>query len=155
VLVDLAGAGRRLEADPDLQLHQLAPAFGKKLAVMFGVVLLVAGCGGGKRNTTPGNPSNDTSVCAFAKRASGGRVYVEMAVTPKSQKPTACSAFNGIFGGRSIPPVGKMGTGHVYCRFSKSGASHTIKLGVFASNRTTGLAFCRSFRPGHSFRFDR
>ena len=121
---------------------------------MFACALLVAGCGGGKRNTTPGNPSNETSVCAFVKRASDGRVYVEMAVTPESQKPTACSAFNGNFGGRSIPPVGKMGTGHVYCRYGKSGSSYTIKLGVFASSRTSGLAFCRSFHPGDGFRRD-
>lgn len=110
--------------------------------------LLVAGCGGGKGDATPGNPSNDTSVCAYTKRVgSEGRVYVEMAVTPTSQEPTVCSAFNGGFGGRRIQPVGKMGTGHVYCRYSKSGSSDTVKLGVFASSRTAGLVFCRSFHP--------
>lgn len=132
----------------------------RKLAIMFPAALLVAGCGGGshadKGPTVSGNPSNDTSVCAYTKRvASGGRVYVEIAVTPVSLKPAACSEFNHVFGGRSIPPVGKMGTGHVYCRFRKSGSSSTIKLGVFASSRRTGLTFCRSFDPGHGFAPDR
>jgi hypothetical protein len=63
-------------------------------------------------------------------------------------------AFNDAFGGRRIPPVGKMGTGRVYCRYRKSGSSYTIKLGVFASSRTTGLAFCRSFHPGAAFTRD-
>ena len=125
----------------------------KKLAIMFAAALLVAGCGGGKGAATSGNPSNNTSVCAYTKRgASEGRVYVEMAVTPKSLEPTACRAFNGGFSGRRIPPVGRMGTGHVYCRYSKSGSSYTIKLGAFASSRKTGLAFCRSFHPGRGFR---
>jgi hypothetical protein len=48
-----------------------------------------------------------------------------------------------------------MGTGHVFCRWNKIGSSSTIKLGVFASSRTTGLAFCRSFHPGHGFRLYR
>jgi hypothetical protein len=83
----------------------------------------------------PGNPSSNTSVCAYTKRiGSAGRVYVEMAVTPTSLEPTACSAFNGGVGGRRIPPVGRMGTGRVYRRYSKSGSSYTIKLGVFASS---------------------
>ena len=94
---------------------------------------------------TSGNPSNNTSVCTYAKRVgSGGRVYVEMAVTPVSLEPTACSAFNGGFGGRRIPTVGRIGTGHVYCRYNKIGSSYTIKLGAFASSRKTGLAFCCS-----------
>lgn len=102
-----------------------------------------------------GNPSNNTSVCAYTKRGrSGGRVYVEMAVTPTSLEPTVCRAFNGGFGGGRIPPVGRMGTGHVYCRYSKNWSSYTIKLGVFASSRMTGLAFCRSFHPGHGFSRD-
>src|SRR3954452_6983132 len=127
----------------------------KMLAIMFAAALLVAGCGGGKGGATAGNPSNNTSVCAYTKRvASRGRVYIEMAATPSSEEPMACSAFNGDFGGRRIPPVGRMGTGHVYCRYSKSGWSSTIKFGVFASSRTTGLAFCRSFHPGHGFRRD-
>jgi len=74
-----------------------------------------------------------------------------MAVTPNSLQPTACKAFNTAFAGRKIPAVGTMGTGHVYCRYSKSGPSSTVKLGVFASSRQTGLEFCRSFRPGHGF----
>jgi hypothetical protein len=104
-----------------------------------------------------GNPSNNASVCAYTKRIVGpeGRVYVEMAVTPKSLEPTACREFDGRFIARRIPPVGRMGTGHVYCRYSKRGSSYTIKLGVFASSRMTGLAFCRSFHAGHGFRRDR
>jgi hypothetical protein len=122
---------------------------------VFAAALLVAGCGGGKSDATPGNPSNNTSVCAYTKRiGSGGRVYVQMAVTPVSLEPATCSAFNGRFGGRRIPPVGRMGTGHVYCGYSKSGSSYTIKFGVFASSRATGLAFCRSFPPGQGFRRD-
>jgi hypothetical protein len=125
----------------------------KKLAIMCAAALLVAGCGGGKGGAPPGNPSSSTSLCAYTKRVgSRGRVYVQMAVTPKSQEPTACSAFNDGFGGRKIPMVGRMGTGHVYCRWNKNGSSSTIKLGVFASSRTTGLAFCRSFHPGHGFK---
>src|SRR3954452_19964363 len=78
--------------------------------------LLVAGCGGGNGDATPGNPSNDTSVCAYTKRVgSGNRVWVQIAVTPVSLEPTACSASNGGFSGRRLPPVGRMGTGHVYC----------------------------------------
>lgn len=126
----------------------------KNLAIMFAAALLVAGCGGGgKGGAAPGNPSNNTSVCAYTKRVgSRGRVYVQMAASPKSLESTACSAFNGGFGGRRIPPVGRMGTGHVYCRWNKNGSSYTIKFGVFASSRTTGLAFCRSFHPGHGFK---
>ena len=124
----------------------------KKLAIMFAAAMLVAGCGGGKGSAPPGNPSNNTSVCAYTKRVgSRGRVYVQMAAAPSSQEPTACSAFNGGFGGRRIPVVGTMGTGHVYCRWNKNGSSSTIKLGVFASSRKTGRAFCRSFHPGHGF----
>jgi hypothetical protein len=130
----------------------------KKLAILFAVALLVAGCGGGNTGgnggATPGNPSNDTSVCAYTKRVDSGRVYVQLAATPKSMEPTACDAFNRSFGGRRIPPVGTMGTGHVYCRYNKTGSSYTIKSGVFASSRTTGLAFCRSFHPAHGFRRD-
>jgi hypothetical protein len=122
---------------------------------VFCVALLVAGCGGGKADATPGNPSNNTSVCAYTKRVgSRNRVYVEIAVTPVSLELTACRAFNGGFGGRRLPPVGRMGTGHVYCGYRKSGSSYTITLGVFASGRRTGLSFCRSFHPGSGFRRD-
>ena len=83
----------------------------KKLAIMFAAAMLVAGCGGGKGSAPPGNPSNNTSVCAYTKRVgSRGRVYVQMAAAPSSQEPTACSAFNGGFGERRIPVVGTMGT---------------------------------------------
>ena len=117
--------------------------------------LLVAGCGGGKGDATPGNPSNDTSVCAYTKRVgSRNRVWVQIAVTPVSLEPMACSAFNDGFGGRRLPPVGRMGTGRVYCGYRKSGSSSTITLGVFASGRRTGLAFCRTFHPGKGFRRD-
>jgi hypothetical protein len=134
------------------------------VALLFAAA--AAGCGGGKGggkggvtpgnpSVTPGNPSNNTSVCAYTKRVgSMSRVYVQMAVTPVSLEPATCSAFNGRFGGRRIPPVGRMGTGHVYCGYSKSGSSYTIKFGVFASSRATGLAFCRSFPPGQGFRRD-
>jgi hypothetical protein len=119
---------------------------------MFAAALLVVGCGSAKAGAS-GNPSNNTSVCTYTKRVgAGGRVYVGMAVTPRSLKSTVCSAFNKGFGGRRIPTVGRMGTGHVYCRYNKNGSSYTIKLGVFASSRRTGLAFCRSFHPGHGFR---
>lgn len=135
---------------------------GRWAMVAFLFAAAAAGCGGGKGgatpgnpSVTPGNPSNNTSVCAYTKRVgSVGRVYVQMAVTPVSLEPSTCSAFNGRFGGRRIPPVGRMGTGHVYCGYSKSGSSYTIKFGVFASSRATGLAFCRSFPPGQGFRRD-
>ena len=55
---------------------------------------------------------------------------------------------------RSLIPVGRMGTGRVYCGYRKSGSSSTITLGVFASGRRTGLAFCRTFHPGKGFRRD-
>jgi len=127
----------------------------KRLVIAFAAALLVAGCGGNGAKPS-GNPSNDTSVCAYTKRGGqGGSVYVEMAVSPKSLQSSVCRTFNGGFGGRRIPPVGKMGTGHVYCRHSKSGSSYTVKLGVFASSRTTGLAFCRSFHAGRDFKRDR
>jgi hypothetical protein len=134
----------------------------KKLAVMFVAALFVAGCGGGTSGapagnpatgtTTPGNPSNNTSVCTYTKRVGKGSVYVEMAVTPVSLERTACSDLNSGFGGRSIPTAGRMGTGRVYCRWNKLESSSTSKLGVFASSRATGVAFCRSFNPGPGFK---
>ena len=131
----------------------------QKLAAMVVAALFVAGCGSaGKSSTTPGNPSNNTSLCAYTKRVGKGRVYVEIAVTPVSLEPTACSAFNRSFGGRSFggrPPILPKGTGRPRCGYTKSGSSYTIKLGVFASPHTgTGIAFCRSFHPGHGFRRD-
>ena len=122
--------------------------------------LLVAGCGGGGKAgaTTPLGGSNNTSVCAYTKRFGTGRVYVEIAVSPVSLKPTACSAFNRSFGGRSFggrPPLLPRGTGRPHCGYTKSGSSYTIRLGVFASPHTgTGVAFCSSFHPGHGFRRD-
>jgi len=122
--------------------------------------LLVAACGGGGKSdgTTPGNPSTNTSVCAFTKRVGKGHVYVELAVTPVSLEQTTCSAFNRSFGGRSFggrPPILPMGTGRPHCGYTKSGSSYTIRLGVFASPHTgAGIAFCRSFHPGHGFRRD-
>jgi hypothetical protein len=122
-------------------------------------VLLVAGCGGGgggKGGRKALGGSNNTSVCAYTKRFGKGRVYVEIAVSPLSLKPTACSAFNRTFHGRSfggrapsLPP----GTGRPHCDFNKIGSSYRIEMGVFASPHTgTGRAFCRSFHPGHGFR---
>jgi hypothetical protein len=140
---------------PGMTLRDSSLRAAAALAV-FAAALLVAGCGGGgKSDATPGNPSNNTSVCAYTKRVgSGGRVYVQMAVTPVSLEPATCSAFDGRFGGGRIPPVGRMGTGHVYCGYAKSGSLYTIKFGVFASSRRIGLAFCRSFHPGNGFRRD-
>src|SRR5215472_994443 len=110
--------------------------------------LLVAGCGGGG--------SNNTSVCAFTKRFGKGRVYVEVAVSPLSLKPTACSEFNRGFGGRSFggrAPVLPRGTGRPHCDFNETGSSFRVELGVFASPHTgTGRVFCRSFHPGHGFK---
>jgi hypothetical protein len=111
----------------------------KRLNGMLLAALFVAGCGGGAGSTTPGKPSNNTSVCAYTKRVGKGRVYVEIAVTPKSLEPTACSAFNRSFGGRSFggrPPLLPRGTGRPHCGYSKSGSSYTIKFGVFASPHT-------------------
>jgi hypothetical protein len=46
----------------------------KKLAIILAAALRVAGCGGSQGGATPGNPSNNTSVCAYTKRGdSGGR----------------------------------------------------------------------------------
>jgi hypothetical protein len=133
-------------------LLRAAPA-----VAMCAAVLLVAGCGGGgKGGAKVLGGSNNTSVCQYTKRFGRGRVYVELAVSPVSLKPTACSAFNRSFRGRSfggsapsLPP----GTGHSHCDFNKIGSSYRIELGVFASPHTgTGRAFCRSFHPGHGFR---
>jgi hypothetical protein len=120
-------------------------------------VLLVAGCGGGgKGGAKVLGGSNNTSVCQYTKRFGRGRVYVEIAVSPESLKPTACSAFNRSFGGRSFgrnPPSLPPGTGRPHCAYNKIGSSYRIELGVFASPHTgTGRAFCRSFHPGHGFR---
>ena len=90
------------------------------------------------------------------KRFGKGRVYVEMAVSPVSLEPSACSTFNRRFGGRSFggsPPSLPAGTGRPHCRYNKIGSSYRIELGVFASPHTgTGRAFCRSFHPGHGFK---
>lgn len=128
---------------------------------MFAAALFLAGCGGGKgsagnAHATPGNPSNNTSVCAYTRPVgSRSRLWVQIAVTPVSLEPTACRAFNTSFRGCRLPPVGKVGTGHVFCGYRKSGSSYTITLGVFASGRRTGLAFCRSLHPGSGFKRDR
>lgn len=130
----------------------------KKLASVFAAgLLVVAGCGGGGEGSAPpGNPSNNTAICAYMKAVgSRNHVYAEMAVTPVSQKSTECAAFNDGFGGTKIPPVGRMGTSHVYCAYEKNTSSSTIKFGVFATGRATGLAFCRSFHPGPGFKRDR
>jgi len=128
----------------------------KTLAIVLATALLAAGCGsGGKSNTPPGNPSNNTSVCAYVKPVgSRDRVYVELAVTPVSLEPATCSVFNSRFGGRKMPPDLPRGTGRPHCGYTKSNSSSTIRLGVFASSRSTGLAYCRSFRPGPGFKRD-
>jgi hypothetical protein len=125
------------------------------LALLAALGFAATGCGASKKAVVSGNPSNNTSVCAYTKRVGKGRVYVEIAVTPVSQEPTACSAFNRTFGGRKMPPDLPRGTGRPHCGYTKRGSSYTIKLGVFASPHTgTGIAFCRSFDPGHGFRRD-
>ena len=103
-----------------------------------------------------GNPSNNTSVCGYTKRVgSGGRVWLEMAVTPAALEPDPCDVFNSRFHGRWIPQeAGRIGTGHVYCGYRKSGSSYTITFGFYASGRATGLAFCRSFHPPNGYRRD-
>ena len=119
--------------------------------------LLVAGCGGGggKGSTKPLGGSNNTSVCTYTKRFGRGRVYVEIAVSPVSLEPAACSAFNRSFGGQSFggnPPLLPRGTGRPHCDFNKIRSSYRIEVGVFASPHTgIGRAFCRSFHPGHGF----
>jgi hypothetical protein len=117
--------------------------------------LLVAGCRG-KGGAKPLGGSNNTSVCVYTKRFGRGRVYVEIAVSPVSLEPTACSAFNASFGGRSFSGralILPRGTGRPHCAYNKSGSGYRIELGVFASPHTgTGRAFCRSFHPGHGFR---
>jgi hypothetical protein len=81
---------------------------------------------------------------------------VEIAVSPVSLKPTACSAFIRSFGGRSFggrAPILPSGTGRPHCGYNKIGSSYRIELGFFASPHTgTGLAFCRSFHRGHGFK---
>jgi hypothetical protein len=125
---------------------------------LLALAFAVAGCGGGKSAATPGNASNNTSVCAYTKQVGRGRVYVEISVTPVSLEPTACTAFNRSFGGRRFggsPPTLPRGTGRPHCGYSKSGSSYTIKFGVFARSHTgAGDAFCRSFHPGHGFKRD-
>ena len=95
-------------------------------------------------------------MCAYVKRirpGAGGRIYVQIAASPKSLEPTACRAFNRTFGGRGMSVDRMAETGRPYCGYTKSSSSYSIRLGVFAfghkSGRTTGSAFCRSFQPGH------
>jgi hypothetical protein len=125
--------------------------------VLCAGALLVAGCGGGSKGSGKVlGGSNNTSVCQYTKRFGKGRVYVEISVSPVSLEPTACSAFNRTFGGRSFgrnPPSLPAGTGRPHCRYNKISSSYKIELGVFASPHTgTGGAFCRSFHPGHGFK---
>jgi hypothetical protein len=138
--------------------HESSLAVAAALAVC-GAALLVAGCGGGGKSGAKAlGGSNNTSVCAYTKRFGKGRVYVEIAVSPVSLEPTACSEFNRSFGGRSFggpAPVFPAGTGRPHCGYSKRGSSYRIEVGVFSSPHTgTGRAFCRSFHPGHGFRRD-
>jgi hypothetical protein len=116
--------------------------------------LPVAGCGGGKGGAKPLGGSNNTSVCTYTKHFGSGRVYVEIAVSPVSLEPKACSGFNATFGGRNFgPPILPRGTGRPHCDYNKNGSSYRIEVGVFATPHTgTGRAFCRSFHPGHGFR---
>ena len=129
------------------------------VAAALAAALLVAGCGGsgaGNGSTKALGGSNNTSVCQYAKAVGKGRVYVEIAVSPKSMEPSACSAFNAVFGGvsfgknaPSLPP----GTGRPQCDFNKVGSSFRIEVGVLAVRHTgTGRAFCRTFHPGNGFK---
>ena len=122
------------------------------LAVLA-AALLVAGCGGGGSRATAGNPSDNTNVCTYMKRvASGGRVWLSMAVSPADLEPDPCEVFNSRFHGRWIPPEpGRIGTGRVYCGYRKSGSSYTITFGFYASGRATGIAFCRAFHPPNGY----
>lgn len=123
----------------------------KALAVAFAAVLLLAACGSGKPTPAVGG-SNNTSVCAYAKGVSGGHVYLEMSVSPTSMEPAECEALNGVLGGTKIEASGRLGTGHVYCRWNNIHASSRFELGVFASSPATAHSFCRTFRPGPGFK---
>jgi hypothetical protein len=122
--------------------------------------LLVGGCGGGggagKTGTKVLGGSNNTSVCAYAKRFGSGRIYAELSVSPRSLKETACHAFARSFGGALYgggAPILPRGTGRPHCDFNKIGSSYKIELGVFATPHTgAGRAFCRSFQPGDGFK---
>src|SRR5262249_39687127 len=109
-------------------------------------VLVVAGCGGAKGSGKVLGGSNNTSVCQYTKRFGKGRVYAEIAVSPVSLEPAACSAFNRSFGGQSFgrnPPSLPAGTGRPHCGYNKIRSSYRIEVGVFASPHTgTGHAFC-------------
>jgi hypothetical protein len=136
-----------------------SPGSAAALAVCA-AALCLAGCGGGGgggSGTGTGakvlGGSNNTSVCTYTKRYGKGRVYAEISVSPESLEPTACSAFNRSFGGREMPSLLPHGTGRPHCDFNKIGSGYRIELGVFASPHTgTGVAFCRSFHPGHGFK---
>jgi hypothetical protein len=119
------------------------------------VALFVAGCGGGgKGDATPGNPSNNTSVCAYTKRVgSGGRVYVQMAVTPVSLEPTACSAFNGSFGGRRTRRSARWGRATCTAATGRRGR-RTRSRSARSRPAARRLALCRSFHPGQGFKRD-
>ena len=158
--MNCAGVGHSLVAErtvvPGMTVRDSSLRAAPALAACV-AVLLVAGCGGGgKGGAKVLGGSNNTSVCQYTKRFGRGRVYVEIAVSPVSLKPTACSAFNRSFRGRSFggsAPSLPAGTGRPHCDFNKIGSSYRIELGVFASPHTgTGRAFCRSFHPGHGFR---
>jgi hypothetical protein len=158
--VDRPGVGHSLAAErtvvPGMTLRDSSLRTAAALAACA-AALLVAGCGGGgKGGAKVLGGSNNTSVCQYTKRFGRGRVYVEIAVSPVSLKPTACSAFNRSFRGRGFggsAPSLPAGMGRPHCDFNKIGSSYRIELGVFASPHTgTGRAFCRSFRPGHGFR---
>jgi len=149
-----ASCGRAYSA-PGMTMRDSSLRAAAVLAVCA-AALLVAGCGGGgKGGAKVLGGSNNTSVCQYTKRFGRGRVYVEIAVSPVSLEPTACSAFNRIFRGRSFgrnAPSLPAGTGRPQCDFNKIGSSYRIEVGVFASRHTgIGRAFCRSFHPGHGF----
>jgi hypothetical protein len=120
----------------------------KYLTGLILVALLAASCGG--KAKVSGSPSNNTSICAYKN----GHTYVQLAATPKSLRSAACSDFNATFGGRQIPAVGRMGTGHVYCSWEKDTSSSRIVFGIFADSGAAGRAYCRAFRPAPGYKRD-
>lgn len=129
----------------------------RTLAFILAATLLAAGCGGGKGTNASIGGSNTTSGCAFVKNVhpgAGGRVYIEIAVSPRSLEQATCTAFDQSFGGRTISPNRLAEKGRPLCGFTKQSTAYKINLAVLSSTRATGHAFCLAFHPGHGFRRD-
>ena len=95
--------------------------------------------------------STNTTVCTLTNRSGDGRVWVEMAVSPRSLEPQACSDLQQHFGGVPFTLNGKVGTGHVYCRWNDITDTYEKEIGILASDGTTASDFCRTFDPGPGF----